>query len=122
VQVFDYSVAPAHSTFTVTGSNGREIKPGFHGQVYIDSATRSVRRLSLIADDLPKNFPTHATRIDVDYDYVAINDRDYLVPVSAEMRLIQGRHLAVLNTMEFRNYRRFGSSMRMINYAPADHP
>jgi VWFA-related protein len=122
VQVFDYSVAAAHSNFTVTGSNGREVKPGFHGQVYIDSATRSVRRLSLVADELPKNFPTHATRIDVDYDYVAINDRDYLVPISAEMRLIQGRHQAVLNTMEFRNYRRFGSSMRMINYAPADHP
>ncbi|UWZ83863.1 VWA domain-containing protein [Occallatibacter riparius] len=120
VQVFDYNVSPAHSNFTVTASNGRETKPGFHGQVYIDSATRSVRRVSLIADELPKNFPTHATRIDVDYDYVAISDRDYLVPVSAEMRLIQGRHSAVLNTMEFRNYRRFGSTMRMVNYTPLD--
>jgi len=118
VQVFTYSVPKAHSSFTVVGSNGREIFAGFHGQVFIDSLTHSVRRLTLIADDLPKGFPTHSTRIDVDYDYVAISDRDYLVPVSAEMRLLQGRHEAVLNTMEFRDYRHFGSNMKIVGFTP----
>jgi VWFA-related protein len=118
VQVFTFSVDKANSMFAVTGSNDRQIFVAFHGQVYIDSATRSVRRITLIADDLPKGFPTHSTRIDVDYDYVAINDHDYLVPVSAEMRLTQGRHEAVLNTMEFRNYRRYGSNMKILGFEP----
>lgn len=118
VQVFDYTVDKANSMFTVVGSNNEQIYAGFHGQVFIDSTTHSVRRLTLIADNLPKNFPTHATRIDVDYDYVAINDHDYLVPVSAEMRLTQGKHEAVLNTMEFRGYRRYGSNMKILGYKP----
>ena len=121
VQVFSYSVSRANSSFTVTGSNNRELTAGFHGQVFIDTATHSVRRLSLIADDLPKNFPTHSTRMDVDYDYVAINEHDYLVPVSAEMRLTQGKHEAILNTMEFRNYRRYGSSMKILGFNPVDN-
>lgn len=118
VQVFDYSVDQKNSMFTVVGSNGKQVFAAFHGQVFIDSSTRHVRRLTLIADGLPRNFPTHATRIDVDYDYVAINDHDYLVPVSAEMRLLQGKHEAVLNTIEFRNYRRYGSNMKILGFKP----
>lgn len=118
VQVFDYQVEQKNSMFSVVGSNDKQIFAAFHGQVFIDSATRHVRRLTLIADGLPRNFPTHATRIDVDYDYVAINDHDYLVPVSAEMRLLQGKHEAVLNTIEFRNYRRYGSNMKILGFKP----
>ncbi|MFP5235723.1 MAG: VWA domain-containing protein [Acidobacteriota bacterium] len=120
VQVFDYTVDKQNSMFTVVGSNNEQIYVSFRGQVFIDSTTHSVRRLTLIADNLPKNFPTHATRIDVDYDYVAINDHDYLVPVSAEMRLVQGKHEAVLNTMEFRGYRRYGSNMKILGYKPVN--
>lgn len=120
VQVFDYSVDQKNSMFSVFGSNSRQILAAFHGQVFIDSTTREVRRVTLIADNLPKDFPTHATRIDVDYDYVAINDHDYLVPVSAEMRLTQGKHEAVLNTMEFRGYRRYGSNMKILGYKPVN--
>lgn len=57
----------------------------------------------------------------MDYDYVAINGHDYLLPVSAEMRLLIGRHLAVLNTIEFRNYRRFGSNMRILGFTPVEN-
>ena len=120
VQVFDYRVARANSVFTVTGMNDKQITVGFHGQVFIDSATRNVRRISLDADDIPRDFPTHATTIGVDYDYVAINGHDYLMPISAEVHLIQGRHEAVMNTMEFRNYKRFGANMKILGFTPLE--
>ena len=108
--------------FSVTGSNDKELIVGFHGQVYIDTATRGVRRITLSADDLPRDFPTHATTIGVDYDYVAINSHDYLVPVSAELRLQQGRREAVLNTIEFRDYKRYGSNMKILTgYTPVSN-
>jgi hypothetical protein len=94
----------------VTGSEGKQVKVGFHGQVFIDSSTRRARRVTLSADDLPTNFSTHATSISVDYDYVPINGLKYLVPVSAELELKQGLHEAMVNTMEFRDYKRFGSN------------
>jgi hypothetical protein len=63
--------------------------------------------VTLTADDLPADFPTHGTSIAVDYDYVAINGLKYLMPVSAELKLKQDRREAAINTMEFRDYKRF---------------
>jgi VWFA-related protein len=122
VQVFDYNVAKANSAFSVGGPNGLQPNVNFHGKVYIDSATHSVRRVTLIADDLPKDFPTRATTIIVDYDYVSINAHDYLMPISAEVSLLEGRHEALLNTIEFRDYRRFGSNVKILNFRPMATP
>ena len=119
VQVFDYHVEQKNSEFSVVGMDNRQVMVGFHGQVYIDAAAHNVRRITLIADDMPKNFPTHYTSIGVDYDYVSINNHDYLMPSSAQLRLKQGRHEAVMNNIEFRNYRRFGSSIRILPEAGA---
>lgn len=120
VQVFNYRVLKPNSMFGVVGTDGRELIVGFHGQVFIDSGTRSVRRATLIADDLPKDFSTHYSTMAVDYDYVAINEHDYLLPVGGEMRLVKGKHTGVLNTIEFRNYKRFGSNVRILNFKPVD--
>jgi hypothetical protein len=122
VQVFEYRVAKVNSTFSVGGPNGLEPTVSFHGKVFVDTATRSVRRVTLIADDLPKDFPTHATAIVVDYDYVSINTHDYLMPVSAEVSQLVGRHEALLNTIEFRDYRRFGSNVKILNFRPMEKP
>ncbi len=116
VQVFTYKVAKENSSFGVVDPDNREVMAAFHGQVFIDSVTRRVRRVTLIADDMPYGFKTRATSIGVDYDYVSINNHDYLLPVSAEMRLVKG-HAAIMNTMEFRDYKRFGSSMRVVDYS-----
>jgi VWFA-related protein len=122
VQVFAYHVALENSKFYITGSNNMEIKVAFHGLVYIDTATHSVRRVTLIAEDIPKEFPTHSSAMAVDYDYVVINTHDYLVPVGAEVSLKQGKHEAVMNTMEFRNYRRYGSNLRILEGLQEQNP
>ena len=118
VQVFDYHVAKENSGYSVTGSNDLAVTVSFHGKVYIDAATRSVRRVTLIADDLPKDFPTHASAISVDYDYISINAHDYLMPVGAEVSLLEGRREAVLNTIQFRDYKRFGSNVKILSFRP----
>jgi VWFA-related protein len=109
VQVYDYRVDRDNSVFSVTASNGKQLLVGFHGQVFVDSAARRARRITLIADDLPPDFPTHATSIGVDYDYVPINGLKYLLPVSAELQLKQGQRQIVMNTMEFKDYERLTS-------------
>jgi hypothetical protein len=113
VQVLGYRVAREDSNFSLTDSN-QHINVGFHGLVYIDNATKSVRRITLEADDVPRNFALHSTSIMVDYDYIAIGTHDYLVPIRASVSLTQGRREAVLNEMEFRNYRRYAAQARVI--------
>jgi hypothetical protein len=109
VQVYDYRVDRGNSSFSVTGADGKQVVVGFGGQVFIDSTTRRARRITLTADGLATDSPTQATSIDVDYDYVGINGLKYLMPVSAELRVKKGQHEALMNTMEFREYKRFDS-------------
>jgi len=36
--------------------------------------------------------------------------------------LLEGRHEALLNTIEFRDYRRFGSNVKILNFRPEAAP
>ncbi len=114
VQVFAFQVASANSNFDLTGENNRQHAVGFHGLVYLDTATRSVRRISIDADDIPDNLLVRSTSISVDYSWITINSHDYLMPIRGAVSLREGKHQAVLNEFEFRNYRRFGSQIRIL--------
>jgi hypothetical protein len=122
VQVFDYRVARENSEFDVSVNNLLRATVGFHGQVFVDSATRSVRRITLQADNLPQKLPVRATSMSVDYDYILINNHDYLLPIGGQVSLIQGRRQAVLNELEFRGYRHFGSTARILPAPLPDKP
>ena len=115
VQVFAFQVASANSNFDLTGENNRQHAVGFHGLVYLDTATRSVRRISIDADDIPDNLLVRSTSISVDYSWITINSHDYLMPIRGAVSLREGKHQAVLNEFEFRNYRRFGSQIRILS-------
>jgi VWFA-related protein len=114
VQVLSYHVAHENSSWGLAGDDNWKLYPAFHGLLYIDNATRNVRRISLVADDLPRDFSIHSASITMDYDYVAIGNHDYLMPVSGAISLRQGKREAVLNEIEFRNYRRYGSKVKVL--------
>ena len=114
VQIFDYQVARENSTFSI-GLISDQVIAGFHGQVFLDSSTRSVRRVTMVADKMDKS-PLDTTTVSVDYDYVQINNHDYLLPVSGQVSTRLGRSKAVLNQIEFRDYRRFGSNARILDF------
>ena len=121
VQVFDYRVARENSPFNLRiGPQVATI--GFHGQVFIDSATRTVRRITEVVDNVPKGFTIRAASLSVDYDYVVINNHDYLLPVAAQVVLRNGRRESDLNAIEFRNFRRFGSNMKTLDFSPETKP
>jgi VWFA-related protein len=120
VQVLDYKVDLANSDFHLTSHEGDQIPVGFHGQAYIDSATRTVRRITLTADNIPQKFPIRAAAIAVDYDYVVINDHDYLMPVAGKLVTQEGRRAAVLNQFELRDFRHFGSEATILGFNPVN--
>jgi hypothetical protein len=75
--------------------------------VFIDRANHRTRRVTLAADGLPSDSTTRDLQMQVDYDYVAISGLKYLVPVSARLDLKKGKSEELVNTMEFRDYKRF---------------
>ena len=88
---------------------------GFHGLLYLDTATHSVRRITIEADDIPPTLAIRASSISVDYAWISINHHDYLLPVRGAVSLHETKHIPVLNEFQFRDYRRFGSQIRMLN-------
>jgi VWFA-related protein len=114
LQVLAYRVTPDNSSWGLAGNDNWKLYPGFHGLLYIDSATRSVRRITLEADNLPRDFSIHAASIMVDYDYVAIGAHDYLMPIRGTVSLRQGKKEGVLNEIEFRDYKRYASKVKVL--------
>ena len=120
VQVFDYRVELKNSSFHLRMSPTDVVTAGYHGQVFIDSSTRAVRRITQVVDDVPKKFPFKAASVSVDYDYVLINKHDYLLPVGAQIILKKGSGETDMNDIEFRNFHRFGSTMKILDYSPLE--
>jgi VWFA-related protein len=114
VEVFTYRVEAKNSKFSVTALPETPIFVAYQGLVYIDAATRGVRRITIEAVGIPENSPVHASAITIDYDYIGINDHDYLMPVRGEMRMQIGKREKILHRIEFRDYHRFGSQVRIV--------
>jgi len=121
VDVFDYRIKRANSSFSLNNVS-RSVMAGFHGRIYVDRATRGVRSVTMITDDVPDNFPIRKAAVRVDYEYVAINDHDYLLPVTAQVVVSRNGNMLERNDLEFSNFRRFGSTVRIIASQPTNGP
>ena len=113
VQVFEYRVDRKNDSLALSDSN-RRIYAGYHGLVFIDSATFGTRRITMEAEDIPLDFSIHAASIAVDYDYVSVGTHDYLMPVRGTIRVQRGRHEVDLNQIVFQNYRRYASQAKVM--------
>jgi hypothetical protein len=122
VQVFSYRVAQENSNLNLRVGSTEVITVGYHGLVYIDGRTHGVRRITEIADNVPKRYPIHATSVSADYDYVSIGGHDYLMPVGAQVILKKGHNQTDLNEIGFRNFHRFGSTSKIVAAPPEKQP
>jgi len=118
VEVFSYRVDAKNSKFAVVALPHSSEIVGFHGLVYIDSATHGVRRVVMDADGIPADSAVRASGLTIDYDYIAINGHDYLMPVRGELRMKMVNTGAILHRIEFRDYHRFGSAVRLVGMTP----
>ena len=118
-QVFAYTVDADHSTFFVSDHSGEKRRSALQGLVFVDGQTRAVRRLVAQTEGLPPTFGVRSSWMAMNYDYVAINNHDYLLPTRGEVGLIQGKRQVTRNELRFRDYRRFGSKVK-ITYAGSE--
>jgi len=108
VHVFQYRVPASRSRYRVVPVSGfKGILAAYKGLVYIDANTLAVKRISVQAEDLPKDFPIHRSEITVDYDWVRIASHDYLLPQTTTLYVGSGKHALMKTEKEFRDYRRY---------------
>ena len=114
--VFRFRVPVEHSSARLEsyspngGSNTTVV--GQHGYVYVDGDTRNVLRIFAEADSIPRRFPIRSAITLLDYDFATVGDRQFLLPLRAEIRLASSE-LSTRNEVEFREYRKYAAESRV---------
>jgi hypothetical protein len=130
--VYAYRVDAAQSRYKLSAGDSAVIA-GYHGRVFIEPATNQVLRVTTVAD-IPARFPIRESTATVDYNYVQVDGREYLLPVRAETQAAEmppgaGRPgfrptplTRYRNVTEFRSYRKFAvdSQLKFDTEADAD--
>lgn len=107
--VFSFRVPQEYSRYNIRDeASGREIVPGYHGLIYADRQTGAVMRITMECDNIPASFPVQQASEILDYDFQKISDREFVLPLKADLHSKAGRILA-WNEIEFRLYRKFST-------------
>jgi hypothetical protein len=115
--VYEYVVKKQTSTLQLISAGARAVV-GSRGRVWIDRELDRVLRFEQIATEIPGDFPMLAASSLIDYDWVAINERKYLLPTHSVI-LITSRDAQQIvqdrNDIRFRNYQKYGAELKVID-------
>ena len=107
-----------NSKLTLTAERSRTADVGSRGRMWIDRDSGRVVRFEQIATEIPTDFPITAARSLIDYDWVTIGERQFVLPVRSEVLITSisgGKWLKSLNEIRFRGYQRFGAELKVID-------
>jgi hypothetical protein len=76
--------------------------------VAVDPTTHVVLRVSVIAEEIPADFPVRAAEDILDYDYQDISGHTFLLPLKATVTANLGDYVS-RNDKEFRIYRKYSA-------------
>ncbi|HEY1207122.1 MAG: VWA domain-containing protein [Bryobacteraceae bacterium] len=109
VHVFQYRVARTNSGYMLSlGDQQSQVLAAYRGTVQIDANSMAIRRVVVEAVDLPKNFPIQQSAIAVDYDFVRIGGKRYLVPQHATWLYVGANSKQPMKSdRAFQNYRKY---------------
>jgi hypothetical protein len=122
--VYEYAIKRDFSTYSLSLIDiGARAVVGSRGRVWIDRELDRVLRFEQIATEIPPDFPITAARSLIDYDWVSINERKYLLPTHSEILMttvypkfvVQNR-----NDIRFRSYQKFGAELKVIDEVGED--
>ena len=111
---YDFSVPQERSGWRIEAA-GQSYYPAQRGRLWLDKETSRVLRLEMEGIKFPGEFPIDKTEMTLDYDFVAIGARKFLLPVKSEiLSCHRGKADCSLNVLEFRNYRKFEAESQLI--------
>ncbi|HEX8141268.1 MAG TPA: hypothetical protein VF553_01645 [Pyrinomonadaceae bacterium] len=125
--VYEYAIKKVNSRSTISygepGKPPQQIRVGDRGKIWIDRELNRVLRLESISTEIPPGFPIIEASRSVDYDWVTINERPYLLPSRAEVLSTYregDQSVQTRNEIRFRGYQKFGAEVRIIEDVDED--
>lgn len=129
--IYEYDVKKDNARGILNYNNGAAVTTtGDRGRLWIDREKFRVLRLESVSTDIPSDFPITKASRSVDYDWVVIGEREYLLPSRAvvEMTAIESvRRMAGVsvlqseqyfqsrNDVRFRNYQKYGTEVKILD-------
>ncbi len=116
--VYEYEVKQPLSQLTLRTSATELANVGSRGRVWIDSEINRVLRFEQIATEIPADFPITGAIGVVDYGWITIGERKYLLPTHSELLLTRRLPDATIqsrNEIQFSGYRRFAAELKVID-------
>lgn len=117
--IYEYVVKAELSQLTLSlADTGARTVVGSRGRLWIDRELDRVLRFEQIATEIPADFPITAASSLIDYDWVLINERKYLLPTHSAILLTTVNPKFVLqsrNDVRFRGYQKYGAELKVID-------
>ena len=115
-QVYDFQVQAANSHWRLSvASQSGEVVTDYTGSIWVDPSTARVLRIESQARNIPSDFPIDTVESAIDYSYVMIEGKSFLLPVHAESLGCQrGSSFCTHNIIDFRNYHEFTASGKIL--------
>jgi hypothetical protein len=127
--IYEYEVKKEFSHQTLGWGEGGSISlqtiAGYRGRIWVDRETNRVLRLEDVSTEIDPGFPITAASKVIDYDWVAINEQQHLLPLRAVVELtdrVRGQTEETRNEILFRGYRKFGAEVKIIDFDDKDFP
>jgi hypothetical protein len=112
-QVYDFQVRSETSHWRLSAGS-QTVTPAFSGSVWVDPNTARVLRIEMQARNIPSDFPMDAVESAIDYSYVLVGEKSFLLPVHAESLGCQrGSSFCTHNVIDFRNYHQFKADIKI---------
>ena len=122
--VYEYVIKREFSQLSLgLADTGARAVVGSRGRLWIDRELDRVVRFEQIATEIPADFPITAASSLIDYDWVMINERKYLLPTHSEILLTTVNPKFVLqsrNDVRFRGYQKFGAELKVVDEVGED--
>ena len=113
-QVYDFQVQRENSHWRLSAES-QTVTPAYAGSVWVDPNTARVLRIEMQARNIPSDFPIDAVESAIDYSYVLVGDKSFLLPVHAEsLGCHRGSSYCSHNIIDFRNYHEFKSEIKIL--------
>lgn len=116
--VYEYEVKKPQSRLTLTAQKELHANVGSRGRVWIDRETNRVVRFEQIATEIPPDFPITAASSLIDFDWVTISEKKYMLPTRSEILITSSNRDQVVQSrleIRFRGYQKFGAELKVID-------
>ncbi len=120
VAAYEFNVPVEKNSFWILRfPDGRTLKPGYTGQIWLDKQNGYLLREEMEPVNLPPGTDMTSVKTAIDYAMTAVGDAGtFLLPVKSQSTVcnqgVYGMGACTTNTLAFHGYRKFGATTRIL--------